>query len=117
MRVCIFVLFVFVAPAALGAGNTIVKGYLIDTKCGVRISENPGMAANHTRQCLQTGSCEQSGYGVLTEGKQFIRFDKAGNEEAKKFLADIDKAKDIKVTVVGSVSSGQMSVVKIELQQ
>jgi hypothetical protein len=60
--------------------------------------------------------CEKSGYGVLTEDKKVIRFDAASNEKARKFIADLTKDKDIKVTVTGTMNGDQLSVSKIELQ-
>jgi uncharacterized protein YrzB (UPF0473 family) len=36
-------------------------------------------------------SCNDSGYGVLTEDKQFIRFDEGGNQKVRKLLAETDK--------------------------
>ena len=60
--------------------------------------------------------CANSGYGILTLDKKVIRFDKAGNEEAKKFIASVKKQNDIKVTVTGNLNGDQMTVNKIELQ-
>jgi hypothetical protein len=45
-----------------------------------------------------------------------IRFDAASNEKARKFIADLTKDKDIKVTVTGTMNGDQLSVSKIELQ-
>lgn len=98
------------------AADTVVKGYLIDARCAARIVQKSGSAANHGKQCLQMGPCEESGYGVLTEDNKFIKFDKDGNEKAKKFLADSSKGSDFAVNVSGAVSGDQMTVSKIEAQ-
>jgi hypothetical protein len=66
--------------------------------------------------CLQMPECQKSGYGGLTEDKKVIRFDAASNEKAQKFIADLSKDKDIKVTVTGTMNGDQLSVSKIELQ-
>jgi len=60
--------------------------------------------------------CVRSGYGVLTEDKKVIKFDAAGNEKAKQFIADLKQAKDIKVSVTGNVNGDNITVTKIELQ-
>ena len=48
--------------------------------------------------------------------RKVIRFDKAGNEEAKKFIAALTQKKDIKVAVDGAVTGDSMTVSKITLQ-
>jgi hypothetical protein len=109
---------IFFAAAAISAvaADSAVKGYLVDLSCAAEEGKNPGFGVKHTRDCLQMQDCEQSGYGVLTDDKKVIRFDKAGNDTTKKFLTTITKHNDIKVTVTGNVSGDQMTVNKIELQ-
>jgi hypothetical protein len=60
--------------------------------------------------------CASSGYGVLTDDKKVVKLDKAGNEQAKKFIADLKKEKDVRVVVTGAVNGSSMTVSKIELQ-
>ena len=60
--------------------------------------------------------CAKTGYGVLTDDKKVIRFDAAGNGQAKKFIAALKKDKDIRVTVTGARNGDSMTVSKIELQ-
>jgi hypothetical protein len=98
------------------AADTTVKGYLVDIACGQEDGSKPGFGAKHTKECLQMPDCANSGYGVLTDDKKVVRFDKAGNEQAKKFIADLKKDNDIKVAVTGAVSGDSMTVSKIELQ-
>ena len=45
----------------------------------------------------------------MTDDKKVIRFDKAGNEEAKKFIAALTKKSDIKVAVDGAVNGESMT--------
>jgi hypothetical protein len=106
------------AAATIGAwgADTQVKGYLVDLDCAREQGQKPDFGSKHTKRCLQMPDCANSGYGVLTLDKQILRFDKAGNEEAKKFIAATTKNNDIQVTVTGSVEGDQMSVSKIELQ-
>ncbi len=58
----------------------------------------------------------RSGYGLLTDDKKVLKFDKAGNEKAKLFIASLKKDKDIKVDVTGTVNGENMTVTKIDLQ-
>jgi hypothetical protein len=115
MRKLILVMFTAVAISAFAA-DTTVKGYLVDLSCAAEEGSKPGFGAKHSKDCLQMDDCAKSGYGVLTDDKKVIKFDKAGNEQAKKFIADLKKAKDIKVNVAGNVSGETMTVSKIELQ-
>jgi hypothetical protein len=115
MKRTLLILFAAIAITSFAA-DTTVKGYLVDIACGQEDGSKPGFGAKHTKECLQMPDCVSSGYGVLTDDKKIIRFDKAGNEQAKKFIADLKKENDIKVTVTGTVSGGSITVNKIELQ-
>src|SRR5262244_2013481 len=109
---------IFVVSAALSAfaADTTVKGYLVDLECARAEGAKAGFGAEHTKECLQMPDCVKGGYGVLTPDKKIIRFDNAGNDQAKKFIATMKKEKDIKVTVTGAVTGGSMTVSKIESQ-
>src|SRR5262249_46296013 len=116
MRKFILILFAAMSTSAFAA-DTAVKGYLVDLECA---TSNEGKAANfgaeHTKECLQMPDCVKGGYGLLTPDKKIIRFDNAGNDQAKKFIATMKKEKDVKVTVTGAVTGSSMTVSKIELQ-
>jgi hypothetical protein len=112
------VLVLFVAPAITTfAADTVVKGYLLDPSCAADLVKHERSAAGHTKGCLQLADCAKNGYGVLTDDRKFIKFDKKGNEQAKKFIAALAQNKDIKVTVSGEVNGDTMTVSKIELQE
>jgi hypothetical protein len=114
MKKIIMVLFAAVAIAAFAA-DTQVKGYLLAQGCASE-SDKPGFGAKHTKECLERDECAKSGFGVLTDDKKFIKFDAAGNEQAKKFIAGLTKKSDIQVAVTGTVNGDQIVVSKIELQ-
>ncbi|MGZ4872576.1 MAG: hypothetical protein ACXVK3_11915 [Candidatus Angelobacter sp.] len=109
---------VLLTAAALSAfaAETKVQGYLVDLACSSEEGQKPGFGAKHSKECLQMPECVKSGYGVLTDDKKVIRFDAASNAKAKQFIADLTKAKDIKVNVTGTLNGDQMAVSKIELQ-
>jgi hypothetical protein len=115
MRKSILLLFAAVALSAFAADATI-KGHLVDLSCAREEGQKPGFGVKHSKSCLEMDECAKSGYGVLTDDKKIIRFDAAGNQRAKKFIADLKKEKDIKVNVTGAVNGSTMSVNKIELQ-
>ena len=116
MRKFILILFAAMSISAFAA-DTTVKGYLVDLACATSPDgQEANFGANHTKECLQMPDCVKGGYGVLTPDKKVVRFDAAGNDQAKKFIADLKKEKDIKVAVTGAVTGNSMSVSKIELQ-
>ncbi|HEY6352435.1 MAG TPA: hypothetical protein VI636_23810 [Candidatus Angelobacter sp.] len=59
----------------------------------------------------------RSGFGGLTDGQHFIRFDDDGNAKVKKFTVGFNRETDIKIVVTGTVEGDKMTVSKIELQQ
>jgi len=98
------------------AADTKVQGYLVDIACSDEEGTKAGFGAKHTKDCLLMPDCVKSGYGLLTDDKKVFKFDKAGNEHAKQFIAGLKKEKDIKVSVTGAVNGESMTVTKIELQ-
>jgi hypothetical protein len=115
MRKSILVLFAALAVSAFAA-DTTVKGYLVDLSCAREEGQKPGFGAKHSKDCLEMDDCAKSGYGVLTDDKKIIMFDQAGNQQAKKFIAELKKPKDIRVNVTGALKGDTMTVSKIELQ-
>jgi hypothetical protein len=116
MRKFILILFAAMSISAFAA-DTTVKGYLVDLECATSDEgKKANFGADHTKDCLQMPDCVNRGYGVLTPDKKIIRFDAAGNDQAKKFIADLKKEKDVRVTVTGAVTGNSMTVSKIELQ-
>jgi hypothetical protein len=112
----VLILFAALAMISALAADTTVGGYLVDIACGTAEGSRPDFGIKHSKECLKMPDCAQSGYGVLTADKKVIKFDAAGNEQAKKFIADLKKSDDIKVSVTGAVKGDSMTVSKIELQ-
>jgi hypothetical protein len=115
MKKLALILFAAMAVSAFAA-DTQVKGYLVDLACAAEDGQADGFGAKHTKGCLQMPDCVKSGYGVLTDDKKVIKFDNASDDKVKKFIADLKKEKDIKVTVTGTVSGDKITVTKIDLQ-
>ncbi|MBZ5509481.1 MAG: hypothetical protein LAO78_28855 [Acidobacteriia bacterium] len=98
------------------AADTKVQGYLVDIACADEDGQKAGFGAKHTKDCLLMPECVKSGYGLLTDDKKVFKFDKAGNEKAKQFIAGLKKDKDIKVDVTGTINGENITVTKIDLQ-
>jgi hypothetical protein len=114
----IVLVLVLTAASAIStfAADTVVKGYLLDPSCTANLVKHDRSAAGHGKGCLQLADCAKLGYGVLTDDRKFIKFDKDGDEQAEKFIAALEKTKDTKVAVTGVVHGDTMTVSKIELQ-
>jgi len=114
MKKIVLVLFAAISISAFAANST-VTGYLVDLTCAAVDASQPGFGANHTKECLQMADCAKGGYGVLTDDKKVIKFDKASNVKAKQFITQLKKTKDIKVNVTGTVTGEKIAVSKIQL--
>jgi len=90
MRKFILILSAAMSMSALVA-DTTVNGYLVDLACAREEGQKDGFGASHGKDCLQMPDCVKSGYGILTDDKRIIIFDKAGNDQAKKFIADVKR--------------------------
>jgi hypothetical protein len=108
--------FLSILGAASLAADDVVKGYLMDVACSARRMQKPGPPATHSRGCLQVPACSDSGYGILTEEKRFIRFDEEGNQKVRKLLAETSRQSDFKISVTGTMEGDRLKVSKIELQ-
>ena len=108
---------ILLTAAALNmfAAETKVQGYLVDLACAKEEGQTPGFGAKHSKMCLQMPECVKSGYGVLTEDKKVIKFDAASNAKAKQFISGLEKTKDIKVSVTGTLNGERIAVSKIAL--
>lgn len=87
MRKLALILFAALAMISALAADTTVNGYLVDIACGTEEGSRPDFGIKHSTACLKMPDCVQSGYGVLTADKKVVKFDVAGNEQAKKFIA------------------------------
>ena len=114
MKKLTLVLFAAVAISAFAA-ETKVQGYLVDLACAAEEGQKPGFGAKHSKDCLQMPECVKSGYGVLTDDKKVIKFDKASNEKAKQFIAEL-KRQGHQGQRDRNVNGDNITVTKIELQ-
>ncbi|MDP9267888.1 MAG: hypothetical protein M3P27_06125 [Acidobacteriota bacterium] len=109
----------FAADNKSAAKSQTINGHLVDVACASENIEKPkaDFGAKHSKKCLQMAECEESGYAVLTADNKLIKFDKASNDSAKKFIAATEHDKDWKVAVTGSLNKDNtLKVDKIALQ-
>lgn len=103
-------------PNAHKAQNSQITGYLVDVSCSRDEAEaGPGWGQKHTRACLLMPACIRSGYAVLTDDNQVVRFDARGNQQAHRLILATTQDKDWRVRVRGQRSADAVKVSHIEL--
>lgn len=114
---------VFCLPALSDNGNpegkkVKLKGHLVDIQCAAEQKDDLDyLRTKHSRSCFQMPACVKSGYALLTPDDQVLKFDAAGNEMAKKLIADAKKEKDYRITVRGRLSGDQIKVQRLDLDK
>ncbi|OFV80259.1 MAG: hypothetical protein A2Y78_10645 [Acidobacteria bacterium RBG_13_68_16] len=99
----------FIVPA-LAAAETWTNLPLVDHNCLEKVKADPD---KHETSCLIM--CSKSGYGVLTSDGTWLKFDKAGNDEALKALKATQKMNGIRVTVTGELTGDMIKVATLKI--
>lgn len=98
------------ATPALAATKTFNNVAVVDVNCSQKVAGNPDA---HTRECAL--ACADSGYGILTADKQFLKFDADGNTMILKELKESRKADHLRVDVTGDVQGDKIKVASVKL--
>ena len=85
---------------------------LMDSMCAVKDAMKADPDSHPTKCALQ---CEASGYGVLTADGSFLKFDKAGNDQAVAALKATKKTDHLRVTVEGDRKGKEIQVKSLVL--
>jgi hypothetical protein len=59
--------------------------------------------------------CEESGFGIVTADKKFLKFDADGNAKVLKELKASDKKDHLRVNVTGDVEGDTIKVSSVKL--
>jgi len=98
------------AIPAFAAPETFTGVSVIDSNCSKKAAADPD---SHTRECAL--KCAASGYGILTSGNQFLKFDGAGNAKITEALKTSDKKDHLRADVAGDVKGDTLQVTSIKL--
>jgi hypothetical protein len=91
-------------------------GYLIDITCARERKETePDLGQKHTRKCLQMPACDRSGFGLLTDSNELLRFDETGNGKVRALVTKTNRKSNLRVIVQGIVENGILKIKHIEL--
>jgi hypothetical protein len=83
---------------------------VVDVNCSKKVAADPD---SHTRACAL--KCSASGFGIVTQDKQFLKFDSQGNQKITEALKASDKKDHLRVDVSGDVQGDMLKVTSIKL--
>jgi hypothetical protein len=93
------------------------SGYLLDGECArTRKATETGLGPKHTTECLRMPACDRSGYGLLTDSNEYLRFDENGNRQVRELLLKARIQKDWRIVVQGRRSGDVLQVQKIKMR-
>jgi hypothetical protein len=108
--VSFFVLLGLAGMPALAAVEIYKDVSVVDVNCSKKVAADPD---SHTRACAL--KCAAGGYGIVTKGKQFLKFDAEGNTKIDEALKASDKKDHLRVDVSGDVQGDTLKVTSIKL--
>ena len=97
------------AMPAFGAAQTYNNVPVVDVKCSLKVAADPD---SHPRACAL--KCAASGFGIVTQDKQFLKFDAEGNAKIVEALKASDKKDHLRVDVSGDVQGDTLKVTTIK---
>jgi hypothetical protein len=103
------VLALFALPA-FAASETFKDVLVVDVNCSRKVAADPD---SHTRACAL--KCSESGFGIITKDKQFVRLDAAGNAQVIAALKASEKKDHLRADVSGEVQGDTLKVASIKL--
>jgi hypothetical protein len=83
---------------------------IIDSHCEAKMKAD---ADSHTRDCALM--CAKSGYGIVDQSGNFLRFDAKGNQQAKELLQNSTKKDHLRVDVTGTKDGNTIHVTSIKM--
>lgn len=98
------------ATPAFAAPKSFKDVSVVDVNCSSKVVDNVDA---HTRSCAL--KCKDSGFGIVTADKQFLKFDAAGNAKIAKQLQKSKETDHLRVNVKGDVDGDTLKVESIKL--
>jgi hypothetical protein len=83
---------------------------ILDVACSKKSAAD---GDSHTRDCDLM--CKDSGFGIVTADKKFLKFDASGNAKMLELLKGSDKADHLRVNVTGDVKGDTIAVTSVKL--
>ncbi len=95
---------------ALAAAKEYKDVPVVDVNCSKKVAADPD---SHPRACAL--KCAASGFGIVTQDKQFLKFDAEGNKKIVEALKASEKKDHLRVDVSGDVQGDTLNVTSIKL--
>jgi hypothetical protein len=105
-----FVVLGLFALPAFAANETFTDVPLVDVNCSAKVAADPD---SHTRDCAL--KCQQSGFGIVTKDKKFLKLDANGNAQVIAALKASDKKDHLRANVAGDVEGETIKVSSVKL--
>lgn len=103
------VLGLFAVPV-FAANEAFTDVPVVDVNCSTKVAADPD---SHTRACAL--KCQQSGFGIVTKDKQFLKLDANGNAQVIAALKASDKKDHLRANVTGDVQGDTIKVSSVKL--
>ena len=98
------------AMPALAAAESYKDVPVVDVNCSKKVAAD---ADSHPRACAL--KCAASGFGIVTQDKQFLKFDAEGNKKIVDALKASDKKDHLRLDVSGDLQGDTLKVTSIKL--
>jgi hypothetical protein len=92
-----------------GAAETWTKVSMVDSLCSTKVKADPD---KHTRECAL--QCAKGGFGIVASDGTYLRFDKAGNDQAAAMLKASKAADHLRVNVTGNRKGDTIAVASLQ---
>ena len=110
MKKAVVLMGVLLALPSFAAAEDWANVSMIDTQCSTKAKANPDA---HTKACAL--ACAKSGFGIIDQDGNYLKFDAKGNQEAMKLLEDTNKTDHIRVDVSGKKDGSVIHVASVKL--
>lgn len=104
------ILTVMAALPAFAAAASWNNVPIVDSQCAAKVKANPDI---HARSCAL--ACAKSGFGIVDENGNYLKFDERGNQQALKALESSSKKDHLRVTVSGQQEGNTIHVQSLHL--
>lgn len=108
---CFAILPLIASVAIFGQETKILSGFLVDNKCASFYAGARDKLPDHSKGCVLACGGEAD-YGLLLDDG-YIPFDQAGGKQARQWLENTSKERDLRVTITFSVQGDKLTVEKI----
>jgi hypothetical protein len=105
-----FLVFGLFAIPVLAATETFTDVSVVDVNCSKKAAADPDA---HTRACAL--KCSESGYGIITKDKQFVKLDANGNAQVIAALKVSDRKDHLRADVSGELQGDTLKVTSVKL--